>query len=778
MKLWYKQPATVFEEALPIGNGRLGGMVYGGIRNERISLNDDTLWSGYPMDKSDEKAFPYLEQVRDAIDKNEKTKAQELLWKHMMTTWTESYQPVGNFIVMMHHSDKAENYRRELDIENAVATASYTADGTAYERTAFCSNTDNLMVLHIKADKKGQVSLEAFLESLHPCSISTTQIEKGELLLLEGNAPAYAAPSYYETADPLLYEKEGQIGLAFSTGVFPIVKGGEYRYEEGRLIVQKADTVTFIINTATNYDGMDIVPKDSRIDCRQLLLSRFEALPAFDILKLYKTHVKDYHSLFHRVSLKLAGASKENLPLDERLKAYEGDKSDYGLISLIFQYGRYLLISSSRKGSQPANLQGIWNEHLRAPWSSNYTLNINAEMNYWSAENTNLSECHEPLLAYIKRLAKNGARTAGKNYNSRGWCAHHNSDIWGQTEAVGKLSSDTNSVCYAFWPHGGSWLTRHIWEHYEYTKDREFLREYREVIYGAAEFLLDYAVERDGRILLYPTTSPENNYVENGEKLAVCADSAMDIGMYKDILGMCAEVTDIFIEKEELKNRCLSMLFKLPEYKVGSKGQLLEWDKEYEEAEPLHRHLSLLYGFYPANSINHQETKELIPAVINTMKLRGDEATGWGIAWKICVWARLRDGEHTKKVLDNAIRFVDIHDKSHTAGGGVYLNLLGAHPPFQIDSNFGITAGIAEMLVQSHEGVIELLPALPAEWGTGEVTGLCAKGGLEIAISWENGYLKEALLKARTDFTGKVAWEKKHISISLKQGETYIIAGA
>ncbi|MDF2869116.1 MAG: alpha-L-fucosidase [Anaerocolumna sp.] len=778
MKLWYKQPATVFEEALPIGNGRLGGMVYGGIKKERISLNDDTLWSGYPIDKSDEKAYPYLDQVRDAIDKNEKNKAQELLWKHMLSTWTESYQPVGNFILTMQHDEKAENYRRELDIENAVATTSYTADGTEYERTAFCSYPDNLMVLHIRGDRKGQVSLEAYLESLHPCNISTAQLEKGELLLLEGKAPVYAAPSYHGTPEPLLYELEGQTGLSFGTGVLPIVSGGECRYEEGRIIIQKADSVTFIINTATNYDGMGTVPKDSRIDCRQLLLSRFEKLASLDMLVLYETHVKDYHSLYNRVSLKIAGDNKEHLPLDERLKAYEWDKDDYGLISLIFQYGRYLLISSSRTGSQPANLQGIWNEHLRAPWSSNYTLNINAEMNYWSAENTNLSECHEPLLVYIKGLAKNGARTAKKNYNSRGWCAHHNSDLWGQTEAVGKLSLDTDCVCYAFWPHGGSWLTRHIWEHYEYTKDREFLREYREIIYGAAEFLLDYAVERDGRILLYPTTSPENTYIENGEKIAVCADSAMDIGMYKDVLGMCAVVTDIFIEKEELKNRCLSMLGKLPEYKVGSKGQLLEWDKEYEEAESLHRHLSLLYGFYPANSINHQETKELIPAVINTMNLRGDEATGWGIAWKICVWARLRDGEHTKKVLDNAIRFVDIHDKSHTAGGGVYLNLLGAHPPFQIDSNFGITAGITEMLVQSHEGDIELLPALPLEWGTGEVTGLCARGGLEISISWEEGSLKEALLKAKTEFTGNVSWEEKCININLKQGEIYKIVGA
>ncbi|MGB8452409.1 MAG: glycoside hydrolase family 95 protein [Anaerocolumna sp.] len=769
MKLWYQQPAEVFEEALPIGNGKLGGMVYGGIKTEKISLNEDTLWSGFPKDQSDKNAYPYLGDVRKAIDNGKINEAQEILWRHMTASWTDSYQPMGNIAIHMDHEEEEQDYRRELNLDNAVVVTAYTVNGVKYVREVFCSHPDHVMVVRMSADKIGQLSFEINMESFHPTEIIKESIGVQPILMLEGKAPAYAAPNYHNEEEPICYEKDGHTGTSFTAGLLPIVQGGLLCIEGNKMIIKKADEVILLITAATNFAGMDIAPKDSRIVPGKAVLETLKASCDLTWEQLFGRHLHDYQNLYNRVEFELGGEDREDIPTDQRLIANEKEHTDHHLISLVFHYGRYLLIASSRPGSQPANLQGIWNEKLRAPWSSNYTLNINAEMNYWPVENTNLSECHEPLLQYIKGIAKNGARTARNNYNCSGWCAHHNADIWRQSEPVGKHATDSNCINYSFWPHGGSWLTHHIWEHYEYTKDIGFLAEYKSIIYGAAEFLLDYAVERDGLIEFYPSTSPENTYFENGKGVAVSKNCAMDIAMLHDILNMCIAAKEILKENDELYKRCLYSIMKIPEYKTGSKGQLLEWNGEYEETEVKHRHLSHLYGFYPGNSIN---TKELIRAVANSMKIRGDEATGWGIAWKICIWARLKDGQHTKKVLDNAIRYTDARGNNRS-GGGVYPNLLGAHPPFQIDSNFGVTAGIAEMMLQSHEGVINLLPALPQVWSQGKIKGLCARGGLVVSLEWEKGKLREAWLKASLDFSGTVVYQDKSWDINMKQGEEW-----
>lgn len=770
MKLWYKQPANIFEEALPVGNGRLGAMVYGGIKKERLSFNEDTCWAGYPQDKSDSNVQEHLQEAREKISNGEKKEAQDITWKHMMSTWTESYQPVGNLILNMQHSEEVTDYQRELNLEDAVATTTYTIDGVTYTRKVYASYPDQVIVVHLSASEGGKLSFDATLESLHPVDlmlVEETHFSK-PYYIMTGKTPAYTAPSYYKDETPIRYEVDGHCGLTFTVGIATNITGGKMHLSDRAITVENANEAVLYINMATNFQGRDIAPKDSTIDAVALCLSGLDKIEGKAELAIFEAHKEDYEALYNRVEFKLYGEDTSQIPTDERLKSSPQDKD---LPVLLFNYGRYLLIASSRVGSQPANLQGIWNESLRAPWSSNYTLNINAQMNYWLAEVTNLSECHTPLLEYIKDLKKNGERTAKNNYGARGWCAHHNADIWGQTEPVGKLAGDSGCNSYAFWPHGGNWLVHHIWEHYDFTKDIDFLRENKDIIYGAGYFLLDWVFERDGRIVMSPSISPENTYYENGEKLAICENSAMDLGILEEVMTLCIQVAELFDEHLEFRKKCTQIIEMLPPYQVGSKGQLLEWDKEYEEVEPLHRHLSLLYGFYPANVMNHESTPHLIEPIRTTMNLRGDIATGWGIAWKINVWARLRDSAHSKVALDYMLSYVDSVELNMGAGGGVYPNLFCAHPPFQIDGNFGATAGIAEMLLQSHEGYIHLLPAIPNEWDKGSVRGLCARGGIEVSIEWEHNELKQVVLKASTKVNEDILYKDKTWHLHLEAGE-------
>lgn len=778
MKLWYNQPASLFEEALPIGNGRLGAMVYGGTEVEKLSLNEDTFWSGYPSDKSDSRVKESLNKARRFIEQGSTKEAENEIWKHMLTSFTASYQPVGDLRIHMQYPEEGSitEYTRELDLEEARAVTSYKQNGCTYKREVFISHPEDMLCIRITTDAPCGINVEVNLNSIHPVYFKGSD----EYILMGGKAPAYAAPNYYKDADPIRYEENGHQGLSFAAAVVPKLKGGTLCINDDKITIRNAEEAVLFLNIATNFMDFQTMPEDSKKDeietCLKPLsgyLSKsFDTISYEDILN---RHRSDYRNLYGRVAFELEGGTGGELPTDQRLKQYLTDKSDHSLAVLLFQYGRYLLISSSRVGSQAANLQGIWNESLRAPWSSNYTLNINLQMNYWLAENCNLSECHLPLMEFVKETSVNGRRTAKVNYGLEGWCAHHNSDLWRQTEAVGVFEPSVDCANYGFWTQGGSWVVRHVWEHFQYTGDIDFLKQYKEVVKGSGEFLLGFVTLRDGMVVYSPSTSPENKYTKEGEDFWVCENTAMDLTVLKETLGICVKMCQVLDIDMGFVERCQGIIAKIPDFKVGSLGQLVEWDQDYGEPEQHHRHLSHLYGFYPGEVINMEDTPELIPAVKKAMELRGDIATGWGIAWKINVWARLLDGAHSKTVLDNMLTYVDKREINMAGGGGVYSNLLSAHPPFQIDGNFGATAGIAEMLMQSGDGWIRLLPALPPQWQKGKISGLCAKGGFEVSLEWEEGKLLKACIKSRDASLVKIIYGGDVRCISLEEGAVFAI---
>lgn len=733
-KIWFKQPANVFEEAFPIGNGKIGGMIYGGVQNEKISLNEDTLWSGYPEDKTNPDVSKSLSDARSLIDSGKKAEAEQLIWKKMLASWTTAYQPAGNLLLEMKHGGDIKDYKRELDLDKALVSVKYKTAEINYQREIFCSYPLNAMIVKITSDTSGSIDCRLSIDGVHPGKI---EIGKN-ILSFTGKAPEYAAPSYYNIQNPIIY---GDNALAYCISVTALNRGGNIEHKNNEIIITHTDEVTFIVALATNFEGFDKSPCNSSINSR--LICENIINKAIKAANPKEDHINDYNNLYGRVKLHLDGNNREDLPTDERLQAFQNTYGDNGLAALLFNYGRYLLISSSREGTQAANLQGIWNESLRPPWSSNYTLNINAEMNYWLAENCNLSECHLPFLNFIKELSQTGKRTAQVNYNCRGWCVHHNSDLWRQSEPVGKLESNSGSVGYGFWPLGGCWLIRHIWEHYMFTLDINILRDYWDIIEGAAMFLLDFMVEKDGKYIIYPSTSPENRYIENGNALAVTVNSAMDVSLAIDVLSIIISAGKLLDKDINFYEKAFG---KLPEVQIGQNGEVLEWSAEYLKAEPHHRHLSHLYGLYPGNSFLKDY---YMLASRETMIQRGDEATGWSIGWKINLWARLHDSEKAWELAKMALRPVTNSGIKMSGGGGVYANLFCAHPPFQIDGNFGFSAGIAEMLVQSHRGYIEILPSIPKQWQSGKITGLCARGGFDIDITWTSGEVEVSLFSKK-----------------------------
>lgn len=763
-KLWYNAPATVWEEALPIGNGRIGAMVYGNPLQEVYQLNEESIWSGYPQDWNNPKAANALPQVREAVDRGDYAKASELWKANAQGPYTARYLPMANLMLDQLTRGEARNLYRELNISNALSTVTYEADGVKYRRTSFISYPDQVMVIKIAADRPQAVSLHIRLNSLLRYTVQT----KGEkTLILNGKAPAYVANRDY---DPHQVVYDDKRGTQFKVQVELLPDGGHCEANDSALTVRNANEVVLLLSAVTDFGNKKMTLKKCKRPYQELL----------------QRHTDDHQQLFNRLQLSLGteNLQKEALPTNERLKSFEQDPTDNGLTELYYQYGRYLLIASSRPGGLPANLQGIWNRHVQPPWGSNYTTNINTEMNYWPAEITNLPECFLPLSDFIGRLAVNGAQTAKVNYDiNRGWLAHHNSDVWAQTAPTGGYDSDPKGAPrWSCWPMAGVWLCQHLWEHYAFGGDKKYLSKTAyPLMKGAAEFLLQW-LQKDpetGYWITNPSTSPENRFryidkegkKQNGE---ISRSSGMDLGLAWDLLTNCIEASTVLDTDKAFRQQCMDVRANLQPFRIGSKGQLLEWDKEFEETDPNHRHVSHLFALHPGRQIIPEQQPELAAACQRTLEIRGDGGTGWAMAWKINFWARLRDGNHAFGMLKNGLRYVDATQVS-VRGGGTYANLFDAHPPFQIDGNFGGTAGITEMLLQSHAGYIHLLPALPDNWQSGSIKGVRARGGFTIDMEWKESRITRLSVTSHSGGTCRIreATSPHEEVIETEKGKTY-----
>ncbi len=729
-RLWYEKPAAAWEEALPLGNGRLGAMVFGGINEEHLQLNEDSVWYGGFTDRNNPDAQKKLPEIRKLILEGRIPEAEELMIPALSGTPQSQrpYQSLGDLSLRFKGiHEEPDMYERSLSLEDAIHCVRFRAGKVRYKRESFISYPDDVMVMRLTAEGS-RISFHALLtrERYYDHAVKISE----DTILLDGNL--------------------GQGGLDFAMMVKAVPEGGTCEVIGEHLIVKEAEAVTLLFTAGTTFRFQKLKEQLEGILLKGAALS-YEELKA--------RHLKDYQELYNRVSFQLKETTEqESLPTDKRLCEASEGKPDIGLATLYFDYGRYLLIACSRKGSLPANLQGIWNKDMLPAWDSKYTININTEMNYWPAEVCNLSECHLPLFDLIKRMVPNGRETARKMYGCRGFVAHHNTDIWGDTAV------QDHWIPGSYWVMGAAWLCTHLWMHYEYTQDKTFLAEAFPVMKEAALFFLDFMIEDKGYLKTCPSVSPENTYLlPNGTGGAVSAGVTMDNQIIRDLFGQCLLAADILRERDEIILGIEEAMKKLVPTRIGKYGQIMEWTEDYEEQEPGHRHISHLYGLHPSNQITVDKTPGLAEAARRTLERRlanGGGHTGWSRAWIINLYARLWDGEKAFYNLEQLFK------KS------TLPNLFDNHPPFQIDGNFGGTAAIAEMLVQSTAERIVLLPALPKAWPEGQITGLCVKGGASLDLGWHDGELAFCTLKAAKDIRTAIIYRGKREEISLNAGES------
>lgn len=758
--LWYEKPAAAWVEALPLGNGRLGAMMFGGALDEKISINEDTFWSGIPRDNNVADAANHLPQAQQLVRDGLLAQAQRLVEDTMEGPFTEAYLPFCDIRITHRQLHKQiTEYRRSLKIDTAISQVSFLSNGVRYRRESFVSHPDQAWVMHLSADKKGAISFEATLHT----QVRGQLCADGCMLALDLQAPCHVRPNYVRSQRPIVYGQTPQTMGMRARGLLNVVaQGGKVVYEQDCLSVAGADSATLFFCARTSFHGFDKHPFTQGIDEKAAVLADMQAVIQKPYALLRDAHAADVAALLGRVDFHLDMPRAENLSTAARMTAFAKKPYDPVLYELIFQYGRYLLAASSRPGTQAANLQGIWNEQLRAPWSSNYTLNINTQMNYWPAEPCALPELHGPLFDLIDRLRVCGARTAKAYYQAAGASCNHNTDLWGLTNPVGE--SGRGSAVYAVWPMALGWLCRHLMDHYDYTLDCVFLRQrVLPALTDAAQFFLDVLQETGcGCLALYPATSPENTFFYQGEEVAVARWSTMNNAIIKEVFGNLLRCGDILQQQTPLMMQVQKALVRLPAYQVGKQGQLLEWDQEYQEAEVHHRHISHLYPLHPGREFTLETTPQMAQAVRRSLEIRGDEGTGWSLGWKISQWARLRQADRALRLLKRQLQLVPSHGLRANQGG-TYLNLFGAHPPFQIDGNFAASAGIAEMLLQNSNGNIVLLPALPQEWTDGHITGLRAFGGIEVDQYFCHGTLHRAVLRrcSGAPASVRVQWQTK-----------------
>jgi alpha-L-fucosidase 2 len=746
--LWYDQPAAKWVEALPVGNGRLSAMVFGGVGQERLQLNEGRLWAGGPYDPVNPEAKSALPQVRQLVNEAKYREAAKLISaKVMAKPLTQMpYQTVGDLLLTFPGATNVANYHRRLDLDTATASVSYSQDGVGFAREVFASAPDQVIVVRLTADQPGRISFRATMKTTMTASVATTG---DDTLVMRGTGGSAGG-----IKGQLKYEARVQV----------IVQGGTTTAEADAIAVTNANEVTLLITAATSYRRFDDVSGNPE----SIVKAQLESAARKSFVQLRADQLADYQALFRRVTLDLGRSEAMQLPTDARIRQF-AEGNDPQLAALYYQFGRYLLISCSRPGGQPATLQGLWNESLNPPWQSKYTININTEMNYWPAETGNLAECVEPLIEMVNDLMVTGGRTAQKMYGARGWVVHHNTDLW-------RASAPIDGPNWGMWPCGGAWLCLHLWDRYEFSGDPAVLRRIYPALKGASEFFLDTLQEEPTHqwLVTNPSISPENGHPFGS---AVCAGPTMDMQILRDLFAHTIQAATTLGVDEDFRKQLATTRARLAPNQVGSAGQLQEWleDWDLQAPEIRHRHVSHLYGLYPGRDLHRRDTPDLAAAVQKSLEIRGDKATGWATAWRLCLWTHLGDGDHAFQILKHLL-----------SPGLTYPNMFDAHPPFQIDGNFGGAAGMAEMLMQSRviagrdesqisnlKSEIEVLPALPQAWPTGSVQGLRARGAFEVDIAWRDENLVEAAIRSLEGGSARLRYGSVTRDVTLSKGETH-----